>query len=265
LAVGASNGAGWVLLKGDLAMAKFLDQLKHLLENTTQIDKTEVKEATRLIRERRWELNLRREGPCLICKAGTIQYGQPCTTHIQKGDTWLDSLFEKWPTGPAIIKKQYHRNIFINGYALKTVARYVCENCKADLDGQVSTFEKQELQEVMEKGRKKTEHEQALIRGNVKGTIPQRFRALERHISKEAKERLKEMPYEEFLGTIYWDIVRRYVLWKRKFICGLCNSDGQLNVHHKTYDHRGEEYLFLEDLIVLCQPCHAKFHDKLAA
>jgi len=166
--------------------------------------------------------------------------------------------------GPAAIKKRYHQDFLINDYTLSTIARYVCPDCKADLDEQISRFERHELQKAMEKQRKNTEYELALIKKEIKGTIPKRFRALEKHISEEAKERLREMPYQEFLGTIYWDIVRRYVLWKRKFICELCKSNGELNVHHKTYDHRGEEYLFLEDLIVLCQPCHAKFHDKLA-
>jgi len=246
-------------------MGEFLDQLKQLLKNTTQIDKAEVKEASRLIRQRRWELSLRRKGPCLVCKTEAIQYGQPCVTHVQRGDAWLDSFFEKWSEGPVTIEKQYYRSILVNGYSLKTVVRYICENCKTDLDEQISRFEKRELQKAMENQRKNTEYELALIRQEIKSTIPKRFRALEKHISEEAKERLREMPYKEFLGTIYWDIVRRYVLWKRKFVCELCNSNGELNVHHKTYDHRGEEYLFLEDLIVLCQPCHAKFHDRLAA
>jgi 5-methylcytosine-specific restriction endonuclease McrA len=36
-----------------------------------------------------------------------------------------------------------------------------------------------------------------------------------------------------------------------------------VNVHHRTYEHHGEEHQYLDDLILLCHPCHSKFHGKL--
>lgn len=69
--------------------------------------------------------------------------------------------------------------------------------------------------------------------------------------------------YDHFLQTGYWDLIRRK---KRKDAgdrCGLCSHPDHLHVHHKTYAHRGSEYCRMEDLIVLCSGCHAKFHDKL--
>lgn len=41
--------------------------------------------------------------------------------------------------------------------------------------------------------------------------------------------------------------------------CLLCNADGPLSVHHRTYDHIFKEPLI--DLIVLCKGCHEKYHD----
>lgn len=46
--------------------------------------------------------------------------------------------------------------------------------------------------------------------------------------------------------------------------CYLCNSKENLNVHYKTYEYRGEEYLdWRKSLIVLCDNCHKKFQDKI--
>ena len=78
---------------------------------------------------------------------------------------------------------------------------------------------------------------------------------------KEKIIQLKTLPYEEYLQTEYWNTLRKLVLKKAKYKCKLCNNTQEkLNVHHKTYEHRGEEWKYQDDLIVLCQSCHKKFH-----
>jgi DNA polymerase/3'-5' exonuclease PolX len=73
---------------------------------------------------------------------------------------------------------------------------------------------------------------------------------------------LAEMPYGEYLQTEHWSSLRIAKLDEAGCRCQLCNAQGvTLNVHHRTYERRGKEEL--TDVIVLCQPCHAKFHDKL--
>lgn len=72
---------------------------------------------------------------------------------------------------------------------------------------------------------------------------------------------LKTMPYNEYLRSEHWQETRRQALKSARYRCQLCNSNGELHVHHRTYERRGEEYM--KDLIVLCANCHAKFHDKL--
>jgi hypothetical protein len=68
---------------------------------------------------------------------------------------------------------------------------------------------------------------------------------------------LRAMPYEEFLQTPYW----KGVSWHAKAMmpwCALCCEaiTGPLEVHHRTYAHRGAEWQHLEDLTVLCPNCH---------
>lgn len=41
----------------------------------------------------------------------------------------------------------------------------------------------------------------------------------------------------------------------------VCNCNAPLDVHHNTYERRGQERP--SDLIALCRPCHEKHHDIL--
>jgi hypothetical protein len=68
------------------------------------------------------------------------------------------------------------------------------------------------------------------------------------------------MPYKEYLRTDHWKKTRKNALHRANYKCQLCSSKEDLNVHHNTYENRGQEKD--EDLIVLCQKCHAKHHNK---
>lgn len=70
---------------------------------------------------------------------------------------------------------------------------------------------------------------------------------------------LRTMPYREYLRTPEWQERRKARLKAARFRCQVCNTkNGRLNVHHRTYERRGEE--LAADLIVLCEPCHHMFH-----
>jgi 5-methylcytosine-specific restriction endonuclease McrA len=85
-----------------------------------------------------------------------------------------------------------------------------------------------------------------------------------RKLRSECVSALKTLPYQEYLQTKHWKELRQKMLKKAKHKCRLCHAENKtLNVHHKTYKHIGNEKL--TDLIVLCQDCHAKHHDKLAS
>jgi hypothetical protein len=74
-------------------------------------------------------------------------------------------------------------------------------------------------------------------------------------------ELLRRIPYAQYLKTEHWKNLRSKMLKRAKYKCELCNDNRRLHVHHKTYERRGCEWK--SDLIVLCEDCHAKFHDKL--
>lgn len=73
-----------------------------------------------------------------------------------------------------------------------------------------------------------------------------------------AVQRLKQIPYKEYLQSPHWQRIRKIALKRAGYRCQVCNSSGKLEVHHRTYAHRGEERE--GDVIVLCDGCHNLFH-----
>jgi hypothetical protein len=73
---------------------------------------------------------------------------------------------------------------------------------------------------------------------------------------------LRRMPYGEYLQTPHWQHKREEKLRAMGYRCQLCNrasSEAALDVHHRTYERRGEERD--EDLTVLCRECHYRHHE----
>lgn len=70
------------------------------------------------------------------------------------------------------------------------------------------------------------------------------------------------MKYDEYLQTEYWQEVSKAVKAKAGWKCQICNSPHDLNAHHRTYEHRGNELEHLEDMTCLCRRCHANYHGK---
>ncbi len=81
-------------------------------------------------------------------------------------------------------------------------------------------------------------------------------------LAKTQKEmtELKNLPYKDYLNSDHWKSISGEHKWIF-FRCQICSSSENLNVHHNNYDHIG--YECYDDLITLCNDCHAKFHDKL--
>ena len=70
-----------------------------------------------------------------------------------------------------------------------------------------------------------------------------------------------------FLTSFWWYVIRNKVLMRDGWSCQGTNCTTpdckDLHVHHKTYDHKGEEVAFIEDLITLCDGCHKAEHPEL--
>lgn len=64
--------------------------------------------------------------------------------------------------------------------------------------------------------------------------------------------------YEEYLGSDAWRKRRRQALRAGGFMCSMCGSRRNLDVHHLTYTHIGDE--LPDELVVLCHRCHQLTH-----
>jgi 5-methylcytosine-specific restriction endonuclease McrA len=73
---------------------------------------------------------------------------------------------------------------------------------------------------------------------------------------------LRALPYKEYLKTDHWKLIREVALYEFNDTCVLCGENENLHVHHKSYEHRGEEHNYPNDLEVLCKECHAHEHEN---
>lgn len=74
-------------------------------------------------------------------------------------------------------------------------------------------------------------------------------------------QELRTMPYKDYLQTSHWKERRLVALNAAGYRCQLCNRDGRLEVHHRTYERRGAE--LPSDLVALCDVCHRHFHGRI--
>jgi hypothetical protein len=68
--------------------------------------------------------------------------------------------------------------------------------------------------------------------------------------------------YDDYLRTIRWKRLSEETKRLAGFRCQICNSNKNLNAHHRTYERLGEE--LQSDLVCLCNACHKLFHEKMS-
>jgi len=79
---------------------------------------------------------------------------------------------------------------------------------------------------------------------------------------KAERRRLRTMPYREYLKTEEWQVTRRWVLLRFENKCADCGDEARLQIHHLTYEFRGNELAkHLDTLIALCPACHGRRHN----
>lgn len=215
----------------------------------------------RAARDMAQSLTVRSAGPCLMCGAPT-EY-RPTRYHTAKGDEWLDKVFAKW-TNPTEIKYLAYDGLYINERPKSTVCAYSCATCY-DIIARIEASACRAREDRVEREREEREAAIQAAFEDREAPLWLRTQSLTARFDQDFYEAHVALPYKAFLRTPYWDIVRRLKLKESGFNCELCARKGTLQVHHKTYAHHGNEHANLQDLIVLCRGCHAKFHDKLVS
>ena len=87
-------------------------------------------------------------------------------------------------------------------------------------------------------------------------------------INREEREEIKrylcDINYKEtYLKTYWWHVIRHMRMSNDGFKCTKCGSTKKLTVHHWTYEHKGEELLFMETITTLCKTCHDIEHGRI--
>lgn len=65
--------------------------------------------------------------------------------------------------------------------------------------------------------------------------------------------------YQDYMHSAEWQEKRNRIISERK-VCETCNTDQQLQVHHKTYKHFTNEND--SELMLLCHKCHCEIHGR---
>ena len=66
--------------------------------------------------------------------------------------------------------------------------------------------------------------------------------------------------YNQYLASDDWKSVRERVLKRACGVCEGCLEAQAKEVHHQTYAHVGDEFLF--ELVAICGPCHNRMHPR---
>lgn len=64
--------------------------------------------------------------------------------------------------------------------------------------------------------------------------------------------------YADYLKSQEWADRRERVLRRAGYRCEGCQDRPANEVHHLTYDHWGNEFLF--ELVAMCGECHSRWH-----
>jgi hypothetical protein len=80
------------------------------------------------------------------------------------------------------------------------------------------------------------------------------------HEQREAQSEEWRAWYQEYLGTTAWRDRRSLVLRRANGTCEGCGEARATEVHHLTYAHVGNEFLW--ELVAVCRDCHERFHGK---
>lgn len=77
------------------------------------------------------------------------------------------------------------------------------------------------------------------------------------------RKTIENMPYQDFLNTIYWRGVSLFIKRRDGWKCTECGSSDKVEVHHKTYNNHGDETNNLNNLTTLCEKCHKEAHSRM--
>ena len=71
----------------------------------------------------------------------------------------------------------------------------------------------------------------------------------------------RRIEYAKYLKTAHWKRVKKIIRYIYQDRCQICGKSKKLHVHHNRYKNLWHEEL--TDVILLCEKCHNKHHNRL--
>ena len=84
----------------------------------------------------------------------------------------------------------------------------------------------------------------------------QRSKKIQTAFETAKKKRADE--YQSYLETIDWKGLRQKVFKRSGGMCEGCLENKATQVHHLTYEHVGNEFMW--EVVAICNECHERYH-----
>lgn len=125
----------------------------------------------------------------------------------------------------------------------------VCQDCRQPFQDEAESFSSREFGKVVCDDCQSKRNQSYKTQGQYQQRQQERI------------HELSTMSYYDYLQTPEWNERRKRSMKRAGYRCQVCNAYGvQLNVHHRTYERRGNE--LDRDLITLCKQCHGIFYQN---
>jgi 5-methylcytosine-specific restriction endonuclease McrA len=80
----------------------------------------------------------------------------------------------------------------------------------------------------------------------------------EREAERKRQEEQRRYDYEAYPLTPEWADIRKKIFKRANGICEGCGTEPAEQVHHLTYEHCRNEFLW--ELVAVCRHCHLSVH-----
>lgn len=81
---------------------------------------------------------------------------------------------------------------------------------------------------------------------------------VDRAMSRDYEHERWLLEHDAYLATAKWRNKRKLVMERCAGLCEGCRCSSAFEVHHLTYEHWQDEFLF--ELVALCRLCHRRIH-----
>ena len=244
--------------------SNFIKALRELVSQKQSISAEELAIARNLLKSNNQEkagtqVLLLWDGSCLFCGESTGNGGQIPRNRIT---SYRNSLKPGayWEITVKVRTTETHK-VFqsVEAYALGD-SEFLCRTCAA-------MFEDQKKRDSNKAKSKAIKEQHRYNYAMAVSTVNHRTRQnvtyyLRYAFPDEVGKKMALLPYQQFLNTEYWQLIRKAAIHNADYRCEMCNTSNRLEVHLLTYKHRGYEFRHMEDLTVVCHSSHASHHGK---